>query len=66
MVLLTERLITFGTFHKSISKPMPTDILTTVFVSLSKTYNRTMSEVTHPNRTEFTERPSNDFLLRQN
>lgn len=45
---------------------MKTLILTTVFVSLSNTYNNTMNEVTQPNNTEFTDKPSNDFLLRQN
>jgi hypothetical protein len=63
---LTDIFNTLGTFHKSINKPMKTLILTTVLVSLSNTYNNTISEVTHPNSTEFTDNPSKDFLLRQN
>ena len=59
-------LMTLGTFHRSISKPIPTLIFTTVFVSLSSTYSKTMSDVKQPKSTEFTERPSSDFLLRQN
>ncbi len=64
--ILTDIFNTLGTFHKSINKPIKTLILTTVLVSLSNTYNNTMSEVTQPNNTEFTDKPSNDFLLRQN
>ena len=34
---LTETCMTFGTFQRSIKRPIPTLIRTTVFVSLSKT-----------------------------
>ena len=56
----------FNTFHKSIRSPIPTDILTTVLVSLSNTYNKTINCVKHPNKTELTDRPSRDFLFFQN
>jgi hypothetical protein len=45
---------------------MPTLNLTIVFVSLSNTYKRTINDVTQPNNTELTDKPSNDFLFRQN
>ena len=63
---LTDKLITLGTFHKSIRRPMPTLNFTIVLVSLSNTYKRTISEVTQPNKTELTDKPSKDFLFRQN
>ena len=58
--------MTLGTFHKSIRRPIPTLNLTIVFVSLSNTYKRTISDVTQPNNTELTDKPSKDFLFRQN
>ncbi len=62
----TDIVTTFGTFHKSINKPIPTLNLTIVLVSLSKTQSNTINDVKQPNKTEFADKPSNDLRFFQN
>ena len=64
--LLTFTSTTFCIFQISIAKPMNTLTRTTKLVSLSRTYRQTTKDWNTLKKTDLTDRPSKDFLLRQN
>lgn len=66
ILIYYRRCVTLWIFQTSIQRPTKQLSLTTVLVSLSSTYSRTIKDWKTLKNTDLTDKPSNDFRLFQN